>query len=73
MNLEEAIQTLYMIADETQETLLRGRMGYTAARRLSALNMAIGALRKQQEREQEEYRKEVTNRGNHQKSEKRGV
>lgn len=57
MNYEEAIETLYQIADEAQDNLNHNRRRYTATRQIEALNVAIGALRKQQERERKENRK----------------
>ena len=48
MNYEEAIGTLYQIADEAQFDLHRNRRQYTAARWIEALNVAIGVIRKQQ-------------------------
>lgn len=52
VNYEETIRTLYQIADEAQDDLNRNRRQYTATRRIEALNVAIAALRKQQEREE---------------------
>ena len=57
MNYEETIRTLYQIADEAQDDLNRNRRQHTATRRIEALNVAIGAIRKQQEREREENKK----------------
>lgn len=57
MNCEEAIQIMRQIADEVLDDLTRRNRHYKCARWAGALNVAIGALYKQQEREREENRK----------------
>ena len=51
MKHEEAIEMLYQIAVEEQYNLKCNRRYCTATRRIEALNVAIGAIRKQQERD----------------------
>ena len=50
MNKNEAISILYQIAEEIRDDLNRNRSVYTGQRRLEALNIAIGAICKEQER-----------------------